>query len=88
MLNDNLFDDILMAPAYDSGADNLRVLNGFASNSWARDQIERLGIQNLSVTLELIIGITPLPGLEENLNVDQFSLATNLCPILSEMPPN
>lgn len=77
MLNDNLFDEILMAPAYHHGADNLRILSGFASDSLARHHIERLATQNLSVKVELIIGMTPLQGLEEN-HHDGFCQLTEL----------
>ena len=88
MLNDNLFDEILMAPAYRNGAHHLLILSRFANDNSARYHTERLRTPKLSVRVELVISMTPLQGLEEYLDVDQFSLATNLCPIPSEMPTN
>lgn len=48
-----------MRPVRDYGVDELRIVSGFASDSLARLHIERLKRQKPSVSVELIVGMTP-----------------------------
>lgn len=66
MLTENLFDEILMRPVRDYGVNELRIVSGFASDSLARLHIERLKRLKSSVSVEPIVGMTHLQGIEES----------------------
>ena len=93
MLTENLFDEILMRPVKDYGVNELRIVSGFASDSLARLHIERLKRQKSSVSVELIVGMTPLQGIEESFHNGFCKLSDDQdlefsCKYLSDSSPD
>ena len=63
MITDDFFDRILIAPIYDLGVDRLCIVCGDASSAFSRYHVERLADLERTVTIELIVGMTPVKGL-------------------------
>lgn len=66
MLTEDLFDKILIDPMYSHGVDHLCVHTGSASSAFCRYHIERLADLEKSVTIEVIIGMTPVTGISSD----------------------
>ena len=64
MLVDNLFTQVLVEPALLHARTHLRIVSGFATASMAHRHLEQLAKEGANTSVELIIGMTGLFGLE------------------------
>lgn len=64
MLTDELFRRILLQPVADAGADRLLIVSGYATANMADRHMEHLSSLNTPVDIELIVGMTPVSGIE------------------------
>jgi hypothetical protein len=62
MLDDGLFDKVLIEPVRD-GADELRVVSGYATPGMAFNHLHTLREQKLSADIRLLVGMCPTEGL-------------------------
>ena len=64
MLTDNLFQETLIKPALESKHDRLQIVSGFATANMAARHLEALMDHEIQASVELIVGMTGLAGLE------------------------
>ena len=65
MIYEDLFQQVLIDPAYDVRGGRLRIVSGFATANMADRHMEHLRQLDLDVSIELIIGMTIQHGIEE-----------------------
>lgn len=63
MLNENLFDTVLIEPAKESGINRLRIVSGFATAAMADKHMEHLRDLSKKIGIELIVGMTKRDGI-------------------------
>ena len=92
MISDKLFDEILLKPAR-AGANVLHIVSGYATAAMASNHLAQLTAINNNISVNLIIGMTPLDGLSitnhkgfielsKNFGIERFS-----CSYLIGKPP-
>ncbi len=64
IIYDNFFDDVLLAPAK-AGADNLKIISGYASSAMASHHLELISQQQLPLNISLLVGMTALEGISQ-----------------------
>ena len=64
MLTSQLFQKVLIDPAEQGYADRLQIVSGFATASMADRHIEQLNDLGLKVSIDLVVGMSPLVGIE------------------------
>ena len=65
MLTDDLFREVLIAPAIERGGNRLLITSGFATASMADKHMEKLAELGCMASIELIVGMTKLAGIEK-----------------------
>ncbi len=65
MLSDNLFNDVLIAPAKEHGIDRLQIVSGFATANMADQHMKDLADIQHNFNIELIIGMSRQSGIEK-----------------------
>ncbi len=62
MITTGLFKEVLMKPALD-GCDRLCIVSGFATSAMASTHLKRIADAELTLTVDLIVGMTSLSGI-------------------------
>ncbi len=73
MLKDNLFENVLIKPAVEDGADRLLIVSGYATPNMVRWHLNTLADNNKNISVELIIGMVNHDGIER---LDHHDLQT------------
>ncbi len=76
MLTHNLFDTVLIRPATENGFDTLNIVSGYASPAMVNRHFQELIKQDMSVNVNLIIGMTHGSGMSKNMH-NAFVTATD-----------
>ncbi len=64
MLKDNLFENVLIKPAVEDGADRLLIVSGYATAEMADWHLATLAKEDKSISVDLIVGMIKRDGIE------------------------
>jgi len=62
MIYKDLYNEVLIKPCQE-GANNLKIISGYATSAMASDHLDDLSKKNLDVKISLIVGMCPIDGL-------------------------
>lgn len=65
MINEKLFDEILMSPVL-KGADELKIVSGYATAAMAFHHLNKIREKKKEIQLSLVVGMTPLSGMSQS----------------------
>lgn len=93
MISIKLFDEILLKPATEEGADTLHVVSGYATAAMVEKHLSALQKKGLNVNLKLIIGMASQDGISLANHKGFIELSNSLgeerftCSYLQQTPP-
>lgn len=92
MINDGLFDRVLLEPI-NQGANSLKIVSGYATSAMAFHHLNRIRSLGKRLKVDLVVGMTPIDGLSlsnhrgfQKLMAEDFS-GDFSCSYIMDMPP-